>query len=170
MYSLQFSDCDNRFVGKMNDFIKHQGIVERIENQRIYVRVKQMTSCNECRAVAVCLAADKKEKIIEIDDRSGSFVINDNVFVSVKQSNGFFAVFIAFVIPLALVILGVVAGKVISGDEAVGGLAGLVMLVPYYFVLYLFRNKLKKKFIFTLAKNDEFHPSSTIIINHYQCT
>jgi len=132
--------------------IKHQGKVERIENQKVYVRIEQKTSCSDCHAVAVCLASDKKEKIIEVNDDSGSYGLQEDVFVSIRKSNGFFAVFIAYFFPLLLVILAVVTGIWVSGNEVIGGFAGLIMLLPYYSILYLMRNKLKRKFIFTLSK------------------
>ena len=138
-----------------NEYIRHQGKVERIENQKIYVRILQKAACSDCHAVAVCLASDKKEKIIEVIDDSGCFELQEDVFVSVRQSNGLFAVFIAYVLPLLIVIITVIIGISVSKDEAFGGFAGLVTLIPYYFIVYLMRDKLKKKFIFSLSKMTE---------------
>jgi len=142
----------------INELIKHQGKVERIDNQKVYVRIEQKTSCSDCHAVAVCLASDKKEKIIEVIDASGSYGLQEDVFVSIRQSNGFFAVFIAYFIPLLLVVIAVVTGLFVSGDEVIGGFAGLMTLLPYYFILYLMRHKLKRKFIFTLSKIPDQNP------------
>ena len=139
----------------INEYIRHQGKVERIENQKIYVRISQKTACSDCHAATVCLSSDKKEKIIEVNDNSGYFDLQEDVLVSVRQSKGFFAVFIAYVLPLLIVILAVVAGISVSGDEVVGGFAGLATLLPYYFILYLMRDKLKKKFTFSLSKITE---------------
>jgi len=134
------------------DYIRHQGTVERIEKHKVYVRIEQKAACSDCHAKSVCLASDKKDKIIEINDYSGDYAPYEEVIVSARTSMGFFAVFIAFAIPLLLVIISLVTGMQTTGSEGLGGLIGLSVLIPYYFVLYLFRDRLKKKFIFTLSK------------------
>jgi len=137
------------------DSIKHQGIVEGIDNHKVFVRIEQKAACKDCHAGSVCLAADKKDKIIEVNDCTGNFVLREEVIVSVSQTIGIYAVIFSYVIPLLLVILCVVAGVYASGSDAVGGLAGLLVLLPYYFVLYLLRDKFKKKFVFSLSKPPE---------------
>lgn len=134
------------------DYIQHQGTVERIEKHKVYVRIEQKAACSDCHAKSVCLASDKKDKIIEINDLSGGYAPHEEVIVSARTSMGFLAVFIAFAIPLFLVIISLIAGMRTTGSEGLGGLIGLSVLVPYYFVVYLFRDRLKKKFIFTLSK------------------
>jgi len=136
-----------------SDTIKHQGKIERIEAHKVFVRIEQKPSCQECHAGSVCFASDKKAKIIEVNDFSGSFTVQEEVVVSVRQSLGLFAVVLAYVLPLVFVILSVVAGQYLTGSEVIGGLTGLLVLLPYYYVLYLLRSKLKKKFIFSLSKN-----------------
>ena len=136
------------------DYIRHQGVVEKIEKQKVLIKILQKTACSDCHAKSVCMSSDKKEKIIEVYDNSGRFGINDAVVVSVQSSMGHFAVILAFIIPLALVVATIYAGVKISGNEGISGLAGLSILVPYYFVLYLFRDKLKRNFVFTLSKTE----------------
>ena len=136
----------------MNDYIQHQGKIERIEKHKVYVRIEQKASCQECHAVAGCLAADKKDKIIAVDDFSDSFTLQEEVVVSVRQSLGLFAVFIAYIIPLFFVIITFVVVLYASDSEVMGGLIGLSVLLPYYYILSLFRDKLKKRFFFSLSK------------------
>jgi len=136
----------------MSDYLQHQGKIERIEKHKVFVRIEQQAACHDCHASAVCLASDKKDKIIEAADYSGSFAIQEEVIVSVRQSLGLFAVLVAYIIPLLLVIITFVAVLYASDSEGMGGLIGLSVLLPYYFILYLLRNKLKKRFIFTLSK------------------
>ena len=137
---------------KTSDFIKHQGIIERIEERKVFVRIEQKAACRDCHAGSVCLASDKKDKVIEINDFSGSFTLQEKVIVCVRQSTGLFAAFIAYIIPLLFVIIAIVAGIYASGSEAGGGLIGLLVLFTYYFILYLLRDKLKNIFIFSLSK------------------
>lgn len=139
----------------MKDLIQHQGIIEKIEKHKVFVRIEQKAACSACHARSACLASDKKEKIIEIDDTSGMYAVNEPVIISAHSSVGFYAVIIAFVIPLTLVILACIIGMDQSGNEGIGGLAGLSVLIPYYFILFIFREKLKKKFVFSLSKIQE---------------
>jgi sigma-E factor negative regulatory protein RseC len=136
----------------IKDYIRHQGWVERIEKQKVYVRIEQKAACSDCHARSACLAADKKDRIIEVDDASGLYEPCDEVIVSTHTSMGFLAIFIAFVIPLVLVVATFAAGMFLFDSEGVAGLTGLATLVPYYFAVYLFRNKLRQKLRFTLSK------------------
>jgi sigma-E factor negative regulatory protein RseC len=146
------------------NYIRHLGKVERIEKHKVYVRIEQNAACSDCHAQSVCLASDKKEKIIEINDYSESYSLREEVIVTARSSMGLFAVLIAFVIPLLLVIISLIAGLNLSRNEVVGGLIGLSILVPYYLILYFFRDRLKRNFIFTLSKNSEL-TSISININ-----
>ncbi|MCD7935582.1 MAG: SoxR reducing system RseC family protein [Tannerellaceae bacterium] len=136
----------------MGNEINHTGIIERIEGDSIFVRIVQQSACAGCHAKGMCSAADKKEKIIEVTDHSGTFNVNEHVEVCGKTSLGLQAVFLAFVIPLILIVAALVTGHVMQWDEGINALTALLILLPYYCVLYLYREKLKNRFIFTLKK------------------
>jgi len=48
--------------------------------------------------------------------------------------------------------LAIAIGTSMQLSETASALLGMLTVIPYYGLLYLFRNKLKKKFIFTLKK------------------
>jgi len=157
---LQSRVCNLAIMTK--DYIQHQGIVDSIEKHKVLVRIVQKTACSDCHAKSACLSSDRKEKIIEVDDDSGQFVLNEDVIVSAQSSMGLLAVALTFVIPLVLVALTIFAGIKISGNEALSGLIGLFTLVPYYFTIYVLRDRLKKRFVFTISK---LHPGITEPLN-----
>ncbi len=136
----------------MKDTINHNGVIEKIDGRTVYVRITQQSACAGCHAKSMCMAADRKDKIIEVIDSSGSFKVNEPVVICGQTSMGLQAVLLAFVIPLLLVVSIIAVGTVINWDEGMSALVGLAILVPYYGVLYRMREKLKKKFIFTLEK------------------
>jgi sigma-E factor negative regulatory protein RseC len=136
----------------MNTEIQHKGIVEKIEHKRIFVRIVQQSACGGCHAKSVCESADHKTKIIEIEDRSGKFEVNEEVMICGHYSMGLYAVWLAFVLPLLLLIIASATGTKLFENEIISGLTGLFILLPYYFMIYLMRSKLKKKFVFTLSK------------------
>ena len=150
MPKLQSRVCNLIIMAK--DYITHQGIVDRIEKHKVMVKITQKAACSDCHAKSACLSSDRKEKIIEVSDNSGQFTLNEEVIVSVQSSMGLFAVALAFVVPLILVTLTIFVGTRISENEAISGLIGLFILVPYYFILYISRSKLKENFVFTISK------------------
>ena len=83
---------------------------------------------------------------------SGKFHINEEVQLCGQSSLGLQAVLLAFVFPLIIVFAAIVTGTSMQWEETTSGLTGLLLLVPYYCILYFLRDKLKKRFIFTLKK------------------
>ena len=125
----------------MSESINHTGFVEKIDGDTVFVRITQQSACSGCHAQSMCSASEKKDKIIEVPDRSGRFHVNEEVIICGQNSMGLQAVLLAFVIPLVIVVGAIVIG-----------LTGLSLLLPYYCILYLMRDKLKRRFIFTLKK------------------
>jgi sigma-E factor negative regulatory protein RseC len=140
----------------MNNRIQHKGVIERIELPRIYVRIVQQSACSGCKAKSFCTSSDSQTKTIEIEDSSGKFAINEEVMICGQFAMGMQAVWLAFILPLLFIVLFVMLGTSVFQSELIGGLAGLLVLFPYYFIIYMMRDKLKKKFVFTLSKIEEF--------------
>ncbi len=138
----------------MSENIRHNGIVEHIEGDKIFVRIVQQSACAGCHAKSMCSASDSKVKVIEIIDRSGNLKENDEVTICGQSSLGLQAVLLAFVLPLIVVIVAISLGLYIGWSETTSAFVGLLLLVPYYFMLYLMREKLKRRFVFTLEKQN----------------
>ena len=137
----------------MSESINHNGRIDKIEGDTVFVRIIQQSACSGCHAKGICSASEQKEKIIEVNDpNSGSYHIDEEVVLCGQSSLGMQAVVLAFVIPLFLVVFAIAAGDRWEWNETTSGVAGLSLLVPYYCLLYLLRDKLKKRFIFTLKK------------------
>ena len=120
----------------MSESINHTGFVEKIDGDTVFVRITQQSACSGCHAPA----------------RSGRFRVNEEVIICGQNSMGLQAVLLAFVIPLVIVVGAIVIGTNLQWDETTSGLTGLSLLLPYYCILYLMRDKLKRRFIFTLKK------------------
>ncbi|NDV82907.1 SoxR reducing system RseC family protein [Bacteroides sp. 51] len=135
----------------MANVITHQGIVENIDDAHVFVRIIQTSACVACSVKGHCSSADSKEKILEISAPYSSYKPGDQVTVVGETSMGMMAVLLAFFIPfLVLVISLFIFMHVSGGNELLSGLISLGLLVPYYFVVWLNRAKLKKNFSFTI--------------------
>lgn len=135
----------------MGNVITHQGIVENMDDAHVFVRIVQVSACASCSVKGHCSSADSKEKIIEISTPHSSYKIGDRVTVVGQTSMGMMAVLLAFFIPFLVLITSLfICMYVLDGNELLSGLISLGMLVPYYFVVWLNRTKLKKNFSFTI--------------------
>ena len=143
--------CNVEFT-KMDDNISHKGIIEKIEGDRVFVRITQQSACSGCHAKSMCTASEQKVKIVEVKARGEQFSVNEKVEVCARSSVGLKAVWWAFVLPLIGIVTVVVAGSVGGWRETWCGLAALGWLTLYYYVLYLFRDKFKRKFVFFLKR------------------
>ena len=94
-----------------------------------------------------------KKKIIEVPDNSGKFHINEEVQLCGQSSLGLQAVLLAFVFPLIIVFAAIVTGTSMQWEETTSGLTGLLLLVPYYCILYFLRDKTEKAIHIYFEKN-----------------
>ncbi|MDR3260705.1 MAG: SoxR reducing system RseC family protein [Tannerella sp.] len=136
----------------MSETIQHTGIIERIDPPVVFVRIVQPSACSGCHAKSMCPDTDGKNQTIEVEDLSGNFAIDEEVILCGQYAGGMQAVLLAYVFPLLLVVTALALGARLTGSELTGGLTGLGVLLPYYGLIYLMRDKLKRKFVFTLSK------------------
>ena len=137
----------------MNNNIKHIGIVESIDGPHVRVKILQSSACSSCSVKGHCNISETKEKIIDIFDgeKAGFCTVGQQVMVCGTTSMGMKAVFLAFVLPFLVLLAALfVTMRVTDGDEAISALVSLCTLIPYYILIYLFRNKISRTFSFTL--------------------
>lgn len=131
--------------------IEHQGIVSKTANGKVYVNLTNVSNCSSCHVQSMCQVSDVDKKEIEIiDSQSNKYKKGDKVDVSFSRSQGPKALFLGYLLPFLLVIATLFITFEISGDEVLAGISSLLILIPYYIVLYTFRSKLKREFTFKL--------------------
>lgn len=136
----------------MVDTIKHQGIVENIIGTQVFVRIVQTTGCTSCSAKGYCSSSESKEKVIEITTSPETlFNLGDRVTVIGETSMGMMAVLWAFIIPFILLITFLFTLMFVTdGNELLSSLLSLAFLIPYYLILWMNKEKMKKIFSFTI--------------------
>ncbi|MDA3952283.1 MAG: SoxR reducing system RseC family protein [Bacteroidales bacterium] len=132
--------------------IEHKGHINSIDGNKINVNILAMSGCASCHAKGVCTASDMQEKIVEVFDFTNQYQVGEEVNVVLKQSLGFRALFLGYVLPFILVLFFLLVLSAITKNEAISGIGALLVLVPYYIILYVSRNKIRKKFAFTINK------------------
>ena len=134
-----------------NNTIKHLGIVENIQGSHLSVRIVQTSACAACSAKGHCSSADSKDKIIDITDAAAdSYQTGERVMVIGETSMGMMAVVLAFIIPFILLIFSLFLFMALMENELYSALLSLAILIPYYFILWLNKTRLKQKFSFTI--------------------
>lgn len=137
----------------MADIIKHRGIVEKVEGSHVVVRIVQTSACSACSAKGLCNASESKEKQIDVYEVNASYRIGEEVVLCGTTSMGMRAVFLAFGIPMLLLLVALfVTMWVTDGDALVSSLVALFAVVPYYLVIYFMKDKFNKTFSFTIEK------------------
>jgi sigma-E factor negative regulatory protein RseC len=135
--------------------IEHEGIIEKINGNQITVRIIQKSACSSCHAKGACIAADSKEKLVNISDNTGQFFEKEKVIIEGKESMGYTAILWAFVVPLIILIsILVLSLNYLQQSETEAALISIIALVPYYFIMYLFRNKMANSFKFSIKKTN----------------
>lgn len=135
--------------------IRHQGIVENINGSHLQVRIIQTSACASCSVKGHCSSVDTKEKLIDITDtNAASYQPGDHVWVIGELSMGAMAVLLAFIVPFLILIISLFIFMAIWYDELRSSLCSLALLIPYYYILWLNKSRLRKKFSFSIQPKD----------------
>lgn len=135
----------------MSNKIKHNGVVDDVEEGCVRVRILQSSACSACKVAAHCNASETKEKIIEVQVADADrYQRGDSVIVVADTAVGFRASLYGYLLPLILMVVSLVAVLKITQSEGYAAMSALGILIPYYIGLYLLRNKLRNKLSFSL--------------------
>ena len=132
--------------------IEHEGIIDHIDGDVAHVRIESVSACASCHAKGVCSAADQEEKFLDVPLHGANYRQGDLVYVQVSKRLGFKAVALGYVYPFLLLMI-VLVGLLAAGAGALkAGSFALLSIVPYYLMLYLFRNRISSTFTFSIKK------------------
>ncbi|WP_339736678.1 SoxR reducing system RseC family protein [uncultured Sunxiuqinia sp.] len=134
----------------MSGEISHKGIIKSLTDQQIVVSIVNESACSSCHAKGACSAADMQDKEIEIRNFSGDYRVGQTVQVVGRTSQGFKALFYGYVFPFLIIMLVLITLTSLQFSEGISGLISLSVLLPYYLILYLTRNKIRKSFEFEI--------------------
>ncbi|MBQ8989481.1 MAG: SoxR reducing system RseC family protein [Prevotella sp.] len=134
----------------MHTKISHSGIIESIAEDCVKVRILQTSACAACKVAGHCNASESKEKIVDVlnvSDTSG-MKVGDPVVVCASRDVANRALLLGFGIPFLLLVSVLITALRLTSEEGWAAIAALLSLVPYYGVLYLFRNKIRQRLSF----------------------
>ncbi len=132
------------------DCVIKSGIVERVDEKYIRVKIHNQSACSMCYSKGVCTSLGSGERVVNVERPHDRVVLpGDSVDIEMVSTSGWMAVVFGYVIPFVLLIATLLIASNYAG-EAISAMLSLGILVPYYFILYLSRNRMKKYFRFLL--------------------
>lgn len=136
-------------VTENNGVFEHLGIVQKADSKSVIVKILSESACAGCHAENMCSLTGKEEKLVEV---RGSYNVSpgETVTIMMKKTIGFRAVILSYVIPLVVIVTALVIMLDITSSELLAGLISISVLIPYYFIIWLFRNQINDKFTFSL--------------------
>ncbi len=133
------------------DVYIHSGVISKMSGSAFIVSLDENVHCESCRAKGTCGISDSASKEVEIPNSGNSFKLNEHVNVVLKKGLGLKAVFWAYIFPFLLMLTTLLIATPFL-IEWVAGILSLLILVPYYTMLYVMRNVFKKTFKISIIK------------------
>ena len=129
--------------------ISHRGIITAMTPELTTVEIISVSACAECHAKGVCGMSESKMKEISVPtDPYSDRKVGDEVDVVLKKSMGLKAVWISYVIPLFILMILILSLSSVTVHEVYAGLGAIAGVVLYYLLIYIFRDRLSKDFVF----------------------
>lgn len=135
-------------MAKRNE-IAHEGRIVEITPDFTTVEIIASSACSACHAKTLCGMSEDKEKLIMVPtDGFRELHVGDQVTVMTKMSMGLKAVWISYVIPLAVLMILILTLSGFFDNEFLCGLLSIAGVAVYYFLVWLFRDMLSNEFVF----------------------
>lgn len=137
----------------MKRSVEHRGIVERIEDNVVMVKVERQSACAGCHAKGLC-GESGQERIIEVrTPNAKEFQPAERVIVALeRESMGFMSVVWAYLLPLVLLLAVLFAANALGLGDGPAAIASLASTAAYYVMLYILRRHIDRKIKFTIIK------------------
>jgi len=132
------------------EIITHEGIVLNTPGDGTAdVEIITGSACSGCHAESVCSLGNSDIRIINVRS-DAKLSPGDKVTVEMEQSQGFRALAIGYVIPFIVLIAVFTVLMVAGAGEPGAALLSFASLAVYYFIVYLLRSRIEKKFEFKI--------------------
>ena len=132
---------------EMEHRVSHEGIVTEIDNNNIQIKILSKSACASCNIKTACNMSEMQEKIITIAaPKDKELSVGQEVKVSIALGQANKAVIFAYVIPSIILISMIFILNGFKIDEGINALISIGSLIPYYLILFIFKDKIKRNF------------------------
>lgn len=131
--------------------ISHEGVVTKITDDELEIKILAQSACAACHAKSACGMGEQAEKTLTVPrPKDKEFVLNQKVNVRMAIGQGNKAAVLAYLLPIILLLAVLFVCIGLGLGEGLSAIISFISLVPYYIVLYLRRDKLKRQFEYTI--------------------
>jgi len=133
--------------------IAHKGRITEIDKDFTTVEIMVSSACSECHAKGLCGMSEEEQKVVMVPtDPYVKHEVGEEVQVCTKMSMGLKAVWISYVIPLAVLMILILTLSAVIDNEAITGLVSIAGVAVYYLVIWLLRDRLRSEFVFYIKQ------------------
>ena len=137
----------------MSNKIIHSGVIKSIGVDCLYVEIMQTSACADCRVAGNCHASEAKVKVVDVYCRDvARYHVGERVVVSTTSQIGLMAMLYAYLFPLIVLMTTLILVRICTRSDGWAALSALAILIPYYIVLYLFRERIKEQVYFNIEQ------------------
>ena len=131
--------------------ISHRGRIVAITPEVTTVEIVSESACAACHAKGLCSLGDSTVKQVELPTRGwDNYSVGQEVNVVLRASMGHKAVWLAYVIPLFIMVAALLGTLAAGGSELLAGLGAIGAVAAYYGVIWLLRDRLRKEYVFNI--------------------
>lgn len=130
----------------------HPAVVEWVGTDRVTVSLESTSYCDTCGASRSCLEYGNKRHITVLTNKAEFYHVGDHVTVSISNVAVKMAYNLAFTIPVALVVVGLVAMHWFKIKDTAAAALILFVVADYFVTLYLILRNQRGRFKFKLSK------------------
>ena len=134
--------------------IAHTGRIIEIDKDFTTVEITVSSACSSCHAKGLCGMSEDEDKVIMVPtDPYTLREVGDEVMVKTKMTMGLKAVWISYVVPLVILLILILSLSAVFENEYMTGLISIAGVALYYFVIWLFKDRLSDEFVFYIDNN-----------------
>ena len=131
--------------------ITHRGRIVSITPEYTTVEIVSESACAACHAKGLCSLGDSKIKQVEVPTRGwDNYTVGQEVSVVLRATMGHKAVWLAYVVPLLVMVAALLGILAAGGSELLAGLGAIGAVAVYYGVIWLLRDRLRKEYVFNI--------------------
>ena len=131
--------------------ITHRGRIVSITPEVTTVEIVSESACAACHAKGLCSLGDSKVKQVELPTRGwDNYSVGQEVSVVLRATMGHKAVWLAYVVPLIILVAALLGILSAGGSELSAGLGAIGAVAVYYGVIWLMRERLRKEYVFNI--------------------
>ncbi|MFI3318720.1 MAG: SoxR reducing system RseC family protein [Rikenellaceae bacterium] len=133
--------------------LEHDGRIVSIDGDRAVIEIVVNGGCASCSAKSKCGMSESAKREISLSLPKGlNYECGQMVRVGVSYRDGYLAVLYAYILPLVVLVSILIGALAIGLSEGVAAVGSIVGAGIYYIILYLLRDRVEEKILFTIKR------------------